>query len=818
MDAVPEVPMQSLLSDLRYAARELRKRPGFTLTAVLSLALGIGATSAVFSVIYAVLIDPFPYPGSDRIVELRLVDKSGTDRFAGPNAQQAGLLRKAKSVEDVTLMDWWNLTTTDGDLPEDVQAMYIDPNAPNHWGIRALMGRWLIPSDAPPGQTPQPVVVLTYHFWQRYYMGDPNVIGRTIQLVHKPYQIVGVMPPRFKWGNPDMYVPLKVTQDPNIHYAASIKIRPGVNLEQAGTELQPLVEEFAKQAPTQYPDKFKVKLRSIVEVYARPLGPTLYLLLGAVASLLLIGCANVSILLLARGTERQHELAVRAAIGADRLRMIQQLLTESLGIATTGAALGILLAWRGLSFLASRLPENSFPAESVIKMNIPVLLFSVSLAFVTAIIFGLWPALQLSRPEIARLMQTSSRRVAGSVGARRSHGAMVGAQVALTLLMLTAAGAAGKGFLRLVHTDLGYNPHNAMSVPIPIHENTHVTWKDRAEYFEQIRAKIAAMPQVEMAGISTNATPPSNGWTQPIEIMGSTATEKPEVLVNFVSPEYFPLLKIPLAQGRLWDHAETMRGGSLAVINQTMARQLWPNGDAIGHQIRIPSLKDQPPYQRAVPGSDSWLQIIGIVADARDDGLRKKIKPGLYVPFTTQMWMFTQILVRTRIAPLSLLHDIRSQIVQIDPEQQTMRVRDLDQWITGEQEYAQQRLVATLFGIFSILALALAAVGLYSVVSYGVATRTNEFGIRMALGARAADVFRIVLSSTAVNVGGGLAAGIVLSIAFDKLATKWVTESSRDPLILAGVTLLLIIAATLACLVPARRAAATDPMQALRYD
>jgi predicted permease len=810
--------MQSLLSDLRYAARELRKRPGFTLTAVLSLALGIGATSAVFSVIYAVLIDPFPYPGSDRIVELRLVDKSGTDRFAGPNAQQAGLLRKAKSVEDVTLMDWWNLTTTDGDLPEDVQAMYIDPNAPNHWGIRALMGRWLIPSDAPPGQTPQPVVVLTYHFWQRYYMGDPNVIGRTIQLVHKPYQIVGVMPPRFKWGNPDMYVPLKVTQDPNIHYAASIKIRPGVNLEQAGTELQPLVEEFAKQAPTQYPDKFKVKLRSIVEVYARPLGPTLYLLLGAVASLLLIGCANVSILLLARGTERQHELAVRAAIGADRLRMIQQLLTESLGIATTGAALGILLAWRGLSFLASRLPENSFPAESVIKMNIPVLLFSVSLAFVTAIIFGLWPALQLSRPEIARLMQTSSRRVAGSVGARRSHGAMVGAQVALTLLMLTAAGAAGKGFLRLVHTDLGYNPHNAMSVPIPIHENTHVTWKDRAEYFEQIRAKIAAMPQVEMAGISTNATPPSNGWTQPIEIMGSTATEKPEVLVNFVSPEYFPLLKIPLAQGRLWDHAETMRGGSLAVINQTMARQLWPNGDAIGHQIRIPSLKDQPPYQRAVPGSDSWLQIIGIVADARDDGLRKKIKPGLYVPFTTQMWMFTQILVRTRIAPLSLLHDIRSQIVQIDPEQQTMRVRDLDQWITGEQEYAQQRLVATLFGIFSILALALAAVGLYSVVSYGVATRTNEFGIRMALGARAADVFRIVLSSTAVNVGGGLAAGIVLSIAFDKLATKWVTESSRDPLILAGVTLLLIIAATLACLVPARRAAATDPMQALRYD
>jgi predicted permease len=395
---------------------------------------------------------------------------------------------------------------------------------------------------------------------------------------------------------------------------------------------------------------------------------------------------------------------------------------------------------------------------------------------------------------------------------------MVAAQVALTLLMLTAAGAAGKGFLRLMNANLGYDPHNAMSVPIPIHENTHVAWKDRAEYFEQIRAKVAEMPQVVAAGISTNATPPSSGWRQNIEIMGSTASEKPEVRVNFVSPEYFPLLGIPVAQGRLWDHAEIMRGALLAVINQTMARQFWPNGDAIGHQIKIPALKDQPPYQRAVAGSDGWLQIIGIVADARDDGLRNPIKPGLYVPFTMNMWMFTQILVRTRVAPLALLHDIRAQIAQIDPEQQTMHVRDLDEWITSQQEYAQQRLVATLFGIFSILALALAAVGLFSVVSYGVATRTNEFGIRMALGAKASDVFRIVLSSTAVNVGAGLAAGILLSIAFDKLSTKWVTESSRDPLILAGVTMLLIAAAALACMVPARRAAATDPMQALRYD
>src|ERR1700731_1171594 len=319
-----EVLMQSLGSDLRYAARELRKRPGFTLTAVLSLALGIGATSAVFSVIYAVLIDPFPYPGADRMMEFSLLDNAGNNRYSGLNGPQVDQLSRTKSLESVVAIDGWNLTTTDGDLPEDVQALSIAPNAPNHWGIRALKGRWLIPSDAPPGQPAQPVVVLTYQFWQGYFLGDPNVVRRTIQLVHKPYQIVGVMPPRFKWGQADMYIPLKVTQDPNIRYAASLKIREGVSDAQASAELQPILEGFKKQSPTQYPETFKVQLRSIVEVYARPLGPTLYLLLGAVASLLLIGCANVSILLLARGTERQHELAVRAAIGADRRRIIRQ--------------------------------------------------------------------------------------------------------------------------------------------------------------------------------------------------------------------------------------------------------------------------------------------------------------------------------------------------------------------------------------------------------------------------------------------------------------------------------------------------------------
>jgi len=782
------------------------------------LALGIGATSAVFSVVYAVLIDPFPYPGSGRIMELHLKDKAGNDRFAGVNGPQLEQLRQNKLFESVVALDEWNLTTTDGDVPEDVRASYLSPNAPNHWGIRALKGRWLIPSDAPFGQDPQPVVVLPYQFWQRYFLGDPNVVGRKIQLVHKSYEIVGVMPPRFKWGAADLYVPLKVSSDPNNYFGASLKLRPGVTVAQANAELQPVIESFAKLAPTRYPETFRVNLQSIIDIYAKPLGPTLYLLLGAVASLLLIGCANVSILLLARGTERQHELAVRAAVGADRLRMIRQLLTESLVIAMAGAVLGVLLAWRSLSLIVAWLPEDSFPAESVIKMNLPVLFFSVGLAFATAIIFGLAPALRLSRPDIARLMQGSGRRVAGSTTAKRVHGGLVAAQVALTLVMLSGASAAGKGFLRMLNMDLGYDPHNRVSLPIPVHDNTHMSWQDRSQYFEQIRARIAALPEVIEAGISTNATPPSNGNDTQVEIFGSTSAEKPEVRLNTVSPEYFSLLRIPLAQGRVWDRAETMRGAPLAVINQTMARQCWPNGNAIGQQVRIAALKGESAYDPSAPGSDGWLRVVGVVADARDDGLRNRVKPAVYVPYTLHMWMFTQILVHTQINPLSMLHDMRAQLITVDPDQQVMRVRDLQTWITNQPEYGEQRLVATLFGIFSFLGLALAALGLYSVVSYGVATRTNEFGIRMALGAQARDVLRIVLAAAAVDVGVGAAAGILLCIVFGKFATKWVMESSRDPLILGGVTVMLIVAATLAWIVPARRAASVDPMEALRYE
>ena len=810
--------MGSLISDLRYASRELRRRPGFALTAVLSLALGIGATSAVFSVVYGVLINPFPYVGADRMMQLALRDTAGRFRYAGMSGAQLEQLRQAKTVESVVGEDGWNLTTTDGDIPEDVVASYVSPNAPNHWGVPALMGRWLVPADAPPGEDPARVVVLGYQFWQRYYAGDPAVVGRTIQLVRKSYQIIGVMPPRFRWREADLYLPLRVRFEPNIYYGMNLKIRSGVSVAEANAELQPILQQFAAETPGRYPDTFKVNLRSIIEMYARPMGPKLFLLLGAVTSLLLIGCANVSILLLVRGAHRQQELAVRAALGAARIRIVRQLLTEAVAIAAVGAALGVAIAWKGLAVIVAWVPTNSFASESVIEMNLPVLLFSTALAVGTSIVFGVWPALQLSRPDLGRVAQAGARRVIGSSHGRRTHRVMVGLQVALTLLMLTAAGAAAKGFLRLANADLGYDPENTMSLPIPVHDGTYQTWKQRSEYFERLRAAVAAMPQVVSAGISTNATPPSNGGDTTIEIHGNTSLEKPVARSNFISSEYFSLLRIPLKEGRLWSRDEMARGAPLALINQTMARQYWPNGDAVGQQLRFATMKDEAPYSPAAAGADGWLEVIGVVADARNDGLRNPIKPAFYVPYTLKMRMFTQILVRTQVAPLSILRDVRAELVRVDREQQVMRVRDLHSWITNLPEYAQQQLIARLFGIFSLLALALSAVGLYSVVSYGVATRTNEFGIRMALGARSRDVVRMVLSGTSWNVGAGLLAGVILCLIFDNVASRWVTESSRDPLILAGVTALLLVVAVAACLVPAYRAASIDPMDAVRHE
>ena len=806
--------------DLLFSLRELRKHPGLVVTAILSLTLGIGATSAVFSVIYALLGNPYPYLSADRMIELNVFNEKGQIRGVAVTGPQLAVLRQAKCFESVAATGGgWNLTTTDENLPEDVQSSQLSGNAGTHFGVPAMLGRTIIPFDAPDGQDPELVVVLGYRFWQRHFNSDLRVVGRTLQLVHKNYAIVGVMPSRFTIGDADVYLPMKMTNDPSVYLFARLRLRPGVTHEAANAELQPLLEQFAKEAPNRYPKKFRVHVRGMIEKYMDSLGPPLFLLLGAVALLLLIGCGNVSILLLARGTARQHELAIRSAIGASGWRIRRQLLTEALVLSLSGAAGGVLLAYGMIPLIVRWLPEYSFPHEVVMSVNLPVLGFAVALAIFTGVLFGLAPAFELSRPELAQLMQSGSRRTTEGASAKTTHRLLVAGQIALTLLLLTSAGAAMNGFLRLVNAELGYDPHNTMSVGIPVHQNSHVGWEDRANYFDRLLKRISAMPEVVAAGISSNATPPDNGWEVAFEIFGRPSAQQERLRANFISPEYFSVLHIPLLQGRLWDQSEVARGARLIVINQTMASQYWPIGGALGQQLRIPDLKAEPPFRQTAKDSDKWMRVIGIVADARDDGLRKPVKPAVYLPYPVQMWMYTQILVRTRSTPLAALNRVRAEVKAVDADQQVFgQTRDLQQWIENQGEYSFGRLVAALFSGFSLLALVLAAAGLFSVVSYGVAQRTNEFGIRMALGATRGSVVRLVLASTGTHVLGGVVCGIVLSLLSSRLLSKWAEGSVQSPLIFTAVTLALMITAALAAFIPARRASSVDPMTALRYE
>ena len=812
--------MLTFLQDVRFAFRQFSNHSGFAITAVLSLALGIGATVSVFSIVYAVLMNPWPYAGADRICTISLLDNAGNeDNWSGLSGPQIRQLRQANSLEAVMAINEWNLTVTGGDVPEDVHGVYLTSNGLQFLGLPAMLGRNFLPSDAPDGQEPPQVVVLSHKFWQRHFNGDPSVVGKPIQMVHKTYTILGVLPRRFTWEDGDVYLPLNLTSSPTITYGSYIKLKPGITEAAAAAELAPIFQQFAKESPAHFPKKYKLVVRNISYHYMHELGATLALLFAAVGLLLAIGCGNVSILLLARGTARQHEFAVRSAVGASGFRLIRQLLTESLLLAIAGAGLGVLLAYRSLGWIVASLPEYSFPHEADFHVNVPVLLFSVGLAVLTGVIFGLFPALQMARPEISQVMQSNTRKVAGSVRGKQFHTVLIAGQIALTLLLMTSAGAAIQGFLHMMRIPLGYDPHHVMSVGIPVHDNTYKTVTERVNYYEQLRNSIATLPDVVSTGISTDATPPNNGWDQAFELLGRPSPEEQKARLNFVDPGYFSTLHMPLQQGRVWDQTELVHSAPLVLVNESFAKRYYPNGDILGHSLKIPTLKDEPPYNLAAPGSDGPLQVIGVVADALDDGLDKPVRPAIFLPYSLYMWMHTQILVASRGEPQTLLHSVRRQIVSVDADQQAYgRVDDLETWIRNEPEMARGRLVSILFGAFSVLALVLAAVGLYSVVSYSVVQRTNEFGIRMALGARRKDVWGNVLASAGVSVGSGLLAGLVLSFGLDRLISRWVENSAHDPWLILGVSCVLLAVAGLACLLPSWRASSVDPMTALRCE
>jgi len=808
--------MRTLVQDLRYALRQFLKSPGFAISAVLSLMLGIGATTAIFSVVYGVLLDPYPYKDANRMVHVELRDKNGRGPLLIVNGTQAQEVLKASSVDDAFLQDGKQENLTGEKFPVSVIVGLYSPNMFDYMGVPPLLGREFTTADAP-GGNPAPVAVLSYLFWQRQYGASRDVIGKSIELDHKPFTVIGVVPPRFTWGDSDVYLPAIPSADPHYYWNSFVKLKPGTKYPAAQAEMQLLVDRFAKEDPKNYPQDRRVKVVSLNEEVLGRFAGTLVFLFGAVVVLLLIGCANVSILLLARGTARQHELAVRTSMGAGRGRLIRQLLTESVLLSVTGAALGVLAAYWGVKALSTMLPYYSFPHEAAIHLNAMVLIFSAAIALLTGILFGISPAYQLSRPPLSALIQASSAKLTGSARSRNTHRLLIAGQVALTLLLLAGAGGAMKTFVAKVHTPLGFDPDHVFAMNVALPKGATTTWQERINENEMIRLVVAQTPGVAEAGVSTTWFPGFGGFNGKIEVQSKPTLTDAQAVLTLISPQLLATLRIPLLRGRIFDDAESKRAAHLAMVNQAFVKQYLGDLDPIGQSVRSPMLKIDQPNLLSAQSPDDWLQVVGVVGDAKNDSLDHPVKPAIFLPYSFILPTDEAFIVRASGDPDTAIRSVKERLREVSSELVVGRDHTLGWWLDTDG-WGRERFIATLFGIFAALALILAATGLYSVVSFGVTQRTQELGIRMALGARPASVVKLVLGSTAAMLSVGVAVGLTLSVILNRVVASWAGGSSRDPATLIVAASILFLVAGIACVLPAWRAASIDPMRALRLE
>jgi predicted permease len=618
----------NLAADLQFTLRMTRKSLGFTLAAVLSLALGIGASSAIFSLVHAVLLDPYPYRDSNRLINISFSDKQrerGTLAYTIPDFLE--LQKNSKTLEDVAARSMFPMIATGG-LPENVSGVGFSPNGFRHFGVPAILGRTFAPSDILTPQDPPRIAVISYIFWKRHFNSDPGVVGKTLELDHQPYTVLGVVPPRFTWNDADVYLPMALVPDTHRVVPLMAHSKPGVSFEAVSAELQAMTERFAKRNPDAYPKDFKIHVQSLNDFLLGRFAGTLLILMVAVAFLLLIACGNVSILLLARATARQKEMAVRLSLGATAARVVQQLLTESVLLSLTGGLLGVLMAYRGVDAIVALMPQYSVPHEAAIAVNGSVVLFTFAVSVLTGILFGLAPALQLAKTDVNQSMQDGGKgTTAASVGGRMRSFLIVG-QIALTMVLLVGAGVAIRGFVELSQVPLGYRPENVLSINLNLPKGRYKTWATRGELFQRVLDGIRSVTGVKSAAMTETAVPPYVGFQADFDIAGRATAANQKTQLGLISGDYFATVGVPLLRGRLLSDSDVQRSGHYAVINDEMVHTYFSQGrDPIGQLLNVPSLKFKNPDIFTPPAGDQSFEMGSRVRDRRRRGQRPEPGP-----------------------------------------------------------------------------------------------------------------------------------------------------------------------------------------------
>ncbi|HLL77414.1 MAG TPA: ABC transporter permease [Pyrinomonadaceae bacterium] len=811
--------METVIQDVRYGVRVLAKNPGFTAVAVLTLALGIGANSAIFSVVNAVLLRPLAYKDPERLVLInhnyRKLDLRATVSAPGYTYYR----EHAQSFSAVAAVTGWNVNLTGDGEPERLQGMTVTPNLFPMLGAEAARGRVLLEEEGQPGRNK--VVVLSDALWQRRFGGDQSVVNRTVTLNGEPYSVVGVMPPSFRFGREfgppaDFWAPIAFTPQQlaptnltNEYLTVLASLKPGVSLQQAQAELDSIAATLRNQhMPGSDESNWGLLATPMGEQVVGDIRPALLVLLGAVALVLLISCANVANLTLARAAARQKEIAIRAALGAGRGRVVRQLLTESTLIALAGGAAGLLMANWGLSFLL-RINEDKIPRAYEIGLDWRVVAFTAGVSLLTGIVFGLGPAFQSARVDLHDTLKEGGRGGSAGVG-RRVRGALVVAEVSLAVVLLVGAGLLVRSFVSLQHVSPGFRPQQVIAMQVSLPVNRYAEPRQRAAFYRQVAEAMRALPGVRAAGAVSVL--PMSGQNQ----SGSFSIEGRPVAPNESMPhgdrwaathDYFNAMGIPLLRGRYFSERDAEDAPGVAIVDETMARKYWPNEDPVGKRISFEGGAANP----------KWREIVGVVGHVKHRGLEGESRTQYYVPHPQNPNSSMFLVAQAGGDPAALAAPVREAVRSLDRDLPVYRVTTMERLVADS--LAQRRFSMLLFGVFAGVALLLAIVGLYGVLSYTVAQRTHEIGIRMALGARASDVLRLVVGQGLWLTLLGVALGLAGALALTRLmAGLLYGVSAFDPATFAVVALLLTAVALLACLIPARRATRVDPTTALRAE